>query len=80
MHSAQSQWASWSAFLRQWGLESLAVWLLEAGGPLTLITSQVLYAGQPFIDSPQISALANLLEDHDQSQLFAAYIREDKIL
>jgi len=77
MESPRAYWPKWVDFLRQRGLQDLAIWLLEASGPLALIGAQVLYIGQPFVRSTHLDALANLLEDHDESQAFAAFIRED---
>ena len=77
MESQRGYWSEWARFLRQWGLQSLAVWLLEAGGPLTLLSAQVLYVGQPFIGTQRVDALAHMLEDHDEAQAFAAFLRED---
>lgn len=77
MESPRAHWPEWVGFLRQRGLQGLAVWLLEASGPLALIGAQVLYMGQPFIRNSHIDALAHLLEDHDEAQAFAAFIRED---
>ena len=73
----EAYWSDWARFLRQWGLQGLAVWLLEAGGPLTLLSAQVLYIGQPFLGPQRVDALAHVLEDHDEAQAFAAYLRED---
>jgi hypothetical protein len=77
MESPRAYWPKWADFLRQRGLQDVAIWLLEAGGPLALIGAQVLYIGQPFMRNGHLNALANLLEDYDESQAFAAFMRED---
>lgn len=77
MESPRAYWAEWSGFLRQRGLHRLAAWLLDAGGPLTVIGAQVLYMGQPFVRSNHAEALARLLEDNTEAQAFAAFLRED---
>jgi len=77
MEAQRGYWAEWAGFLHQWGLQGLAVWLLEAGGPLTLLSAQVLYIGQPFLGSQRVGALAHVLEDHDEAQAFAAFLREE---
>lgn len=77
MESPRAYWTEWSGFLRQRGLQGMAAWLLEASGPLAVIGAQVLYMGQPFVRHQQMDALAHLLEDHEETQSFAAFIRED---
>ncbi|MBM3150848.1 MAG: hypothetical protein FJZ96_01365 [Chloroflexi bacterium] len=73
-------WPAWAKFLRRYGLENLAAWLLEAGGPLNVLGAQALFLGspllQPLLNGDKIDALANLLEDHDEGQAFIEYLRE----
>ncbi len=76
-----ASWPAWAAFLRRWGLENLAIWLLEAASPLTLLGAQALYFGQPLLrpafQDGQIENLANLLEDGAEGRAFAAFLREE---
>ena len=76
-------WPVWADFLRRRGLENLAAWALEAAGPLTLLGAQALYFGGPLMrpafSSAQLNALAHLLEDGEETQAFAAFLREEGI-
>ncbi len=77
-------WPAWSGFLRKYGLENFAAFLLEAAGPLSIVGAQLLHFTGPFLPSAlnanQRDALANLLEDRQESTTFAAYLREDTSL
>ena len=74
-------WPRWADFLRRYGLEDMAAWMLEAGGPLTLLGAQALYLGVPFLRpvfaETQREALSSLLEDRDEALAFAAFLREE---
>jgi hypothetical protein len=78
---ARSPWSGWAESLRRRGLESLAAWALEAAGPLTVLGAQFLYVGgpllRPVLSDGQISAIAGLLEDHQEALAFAAFLREE---
>ena len=71
-------WPAWAHFLQRWGLQEPAAALLEAAGPLTAVLAQVVYFGQPFVPGRQGLALAELLEDRQESQAFAAFLREEE--
>jgi hypothetical protein len=77
----RASWPTWAGFLRRHGLESLAAWVLEAAGPLTVLGAQALYLGgpllRPAISNGQIEALAGLLEDHNELLAFTALLREE---
>jgi hypothetical protein len=74
-------WLSWAHFLQRWGVRGLAADLLEAGGPLTIFLSQLVYMGQPlFGRSPADEgwvAFAKMLEDQDEVHSFAAFLRKE---
>jgi hypothetical protein len=74
-------WPSWADFLRRLGLENLAAWALEAAGPLTALSAQALYLGEPFLrpafSNAQVGALARLLEDDEEARAFLAFLREE---
>jgi len=77
-------WPAWSGFLRKYGLENLAAFILEAAGPFTVLGAQVLHFSGPFL-RPALTdthrdALANLLEDREEALAFAAFLREEKSL
>jgi hypothetical protein len=62
----------------------LAAWALEAAGPLTVLGAQVLYIGgpllRPALTDVQRDALTTLLEDRDEVQALAAFLREEASL
>jgi hypothetical protein len=65
-------------------LENLAAWALEAAGPLTVLGAQALYIGgpllRPALTDAQRDALTTLLEDRDEVQALAAFLREETSL
>ncbi len=77
---ARDSWPQWADFLRRRGLEGLAVWALEAAGPLAVLGAQALYLGGPFLrpalPDAQLAALAGLLEDKDELRDFTAFLQE----
>jgi len=74
-------WRVWTISLHRWGLQNLVASFLEAVGPLALIGAQVVYVGQPILDSivpsGHLRALAGVLEDDSQRQAFVACLREE---
>jgi hypothetical protein len=78
MDSTRAYWPTWMDSLRSHNLDKIAIWLLEAAGPLTLVTAQLLYLGQP-LASPQtgtrLQALAQLLEQESEARAFAALLK-----
>jgi hypothetical protein len=80
MRIERSFWSRWAQFLQHWGLAEIAAVLLDAMGPLNIIFAQFVYIGQPFLGKPgspnQWEALANLLENQEESRNFAAFLRE----
>jgi hypothetical protein len=81
MQSPRTYWPVWMDTLHRLGLEGFAAWLLDAGGPINILGAQLLYIGQPFVTSSTtiasdgILALANLLEQEDESRAFAALLK-----
>jgi hypothetical protein len=78
MPSNRTYWSTWMNTLQRLGLAGLAAWLLEAGGPLNVLGAQILYIGQPLVSSSSsagLGALANLLEQEDESRAFAALLK-----
>jgi hypothetical protein len=77
----RAAWPTWVEFLRRRGLERLAVWVLEAADPLTVLFAQALYLGKPLLrptfSNNQIESLASLLEDHSEAVAFVAFLREE---
>ena len=77
MQTPSANWIKWSETLSRFHLKSLMGWLLEAGEPLTLVGAQLLYFGQPLIDSNEVKDLAALLEDQEETRAFAAFLRKE---
>lgn len=77
-------WPAWSGFLRKYGLENFAAFLLEAAGPLSIVGAQFLHFTGPFLhpalNAHQQDALATMLEDRQEAIAFAAYLREETAL
>ena len=82
MQVDRTLWQRWASFLQHWRIDGLVAFLLDAGGPLVVMAAQALYIGQPFLrqtmPDQSFLALANLLEDEEEGQLFAAFLREGK--
>ena len=77
MHASRAYWPAWADRLQQWKLAAFAAWLLEAGSPFTLLGSQALYFVYPFFGGEKVAALAEILEEDDEVQAFANYLREE---
>ena len=79
----ENKYQEWAQRLRRWGLNQFAAAILEASGPLNLIGAQLVYIGQPVLNSVfadrHLNALAQALEDPDQTQAFIHYLREDPV-
>jgi hypothetical protein len=71
----RSEWSQWAESLRRLKLDGFAAWLLEAGGPLIILGAQAVYLSQPFIGGKKLDSLALMLEEDEESQAFARYLR-----
>jgi hypothetical protein len=71
----RSEWSEWAESLRRLKLDGFAAWLLEAGGPLTILGAQAVYLSQPFISGKKLDLFAHMLEEDEESQAFARYLR-----
>jgi hypothetical protein len=69
------EWSHWAETLRRFKLDGLASWLLEAGAPLTLLGAQALYISQPFLGGKGLGLFAHMLEEDEEVQAFACYLR-----
>ena len=69
----RDRWREWGEVLRRHRLEGISAWLLEAGGPLALISAQLLYMGGPWLGGGA-RELARLLESDVESMEFARYL------
>ncbi len=71
----RSEWSTWAESLRRFKLDGVAAWLLEAGGPLTVLGAQAIYLSQPFMGGKKLDSLAHMLEEDEETQAFARYLR-----
>ena len=74
MQPPREYWPRWAELLKRFQLDHFAAWLLEAGGPLALLSAQALYFGRAFVGTGQLDALAHTLEDDSEVRAFAAYL------
>jgi hypothetical protein len=72
---SRSEWSTWAQSLRRLKLDVVAAWLLEAGGPLTVLGAQAVYLSQPFMGGKKLDSLAHMLEEDEETQAFASYLR-----
>jgi hypothetical protein len=75
---SRSEWSKWAESLRRLKLDGLAAWFLEAAGPLTVLGAQAVYMTQPFLGGKQLSSLASMLEEDEETQAFARYLRGEE--
>ena len=75
----RAEWSQWAESLRRFKLDGLASWLLEAGAPLTLLGAQALYIGQPFLGGKSWNLFAHMLEEDQEVQAFARYLRGEQM-
>ncbi len=79
MKSSRKYWLRWAETLRRYQLHELTASLLEAGSPFSLLGAQALYFGRGFIESDQLTALAETLEEEDEARAFAFLLTSEKI-
>jgi len=76
-------WQIWAQKLHRWGLNKWVASILEGFGPLTILGAQAIYMLQPFMFSlssnEHLEALAEMLNDQEQTQAFTQYLREAAI-
>ena len=75
---SRADWSHWAESLRRFKLDGLASWLFEAGAPLTLLGAQALYISQPFLGGKQWNMFAHMLEEEEEVQAFARYLRGEE--
>jgi hypothetical protein len=73
---SREQWQQWGNTLRKYQLHDLAAWVLEAAGPLALISAQLLYMGMPLL-GPRAGRLAHLLESDEDTRDFLRILEAD---
>ena len=77
---SRAEWSQWAESLRRLKLDGLAAWFLEAAGPLTVLGAQAVYMTQPFLGGKQLHSLATMLEEDEETQAFARYLRGEEAL
>jgi hypothetical protein len=75
----RSEWSKWAESLRRLKLDGFAAWLIEAGGPFTILGAQAVYLSQPLMGGKKLDSLAHMLEEDEESQAFAHYLRGELI-
>ena len=74
-------WHAWAQFLQRWGLKNLTVSFFGSFSAMLVLLAQVLYMLQPLVSSKDNSqgytALAQMLENKLERDLFLEYIIED---
>jgi hypothetical protein len=71
--SVHRTWRAWGDDLRRRHLDGLAVALLDAGGPLALVSSQLLHFGRPVLGEVA-THLAMILESESETAAFRDYL------
>ena len=78
MKSPREYWPRWAETLRRYQLHEFTASLLEAGTPFALLGAQALYFSQGLIDNKQLTALAETLEEGDETRAFASFLIDDR--
>lgn len=75
----RAHWTDWARFLHRWGFDEVATFLLTGLGPVNPLIAQLLHAGRtPGNPNSSWQALADLLEDPEETRAFAAFLRQEK--
>ena len=76
---ASEKFIHWQERLKETGLASVVAIAIEAAGPLSVLAAQGLYLVDPILNGfskrSSLADLAEILEDREQSQHFAAMLR-----
>lgn len=76
---SNSAWSRWAETLKRLKLDGLALWLLEAGAPLTVLGAQAMYMTQPFLGGKESNLIAHMLENNEETQAFAELLRGEAL-
>lgn len=71
--SLRRTWRAWGDHLRRRHLDGVAGALLDAGGPLALVSSQLLHFGRPLLGEVA-THLAMILESERETAAFRDYL------
>jgi hypothetical protein len=77
---SNTAWSQWAETLRRYKLDGFVAWFLEAGAPLTAIGAQAIYLTQPFLGGKQSKALAEMLEEENETMRFVQLLRGEEAL
>lgn len=73
-------WQKWAQSLQRSHLKGIALTLLEGGGTMKIILSQVMLSTAPFFgggNREDWQAVAEMLEDDAKSRDFSKFLREE---
>ena len=70
-------WRAWGDDLRSRHLDGLALALLDASGPLFIVSSQLLHIGRPMLGEAA-GHLAMLLESEEETAAFRDYLGAER--
>ena len=75
---SDTAYMQWAESLKRLKLDGLALWLLEAGAPLTALGAQALYLTGPFLGGKESNAIARMLENDEETQAFARVLQGER--
>ena len=75
---SNTAWSKWAETLRRYKLDGFVAWFLEAGAPLTLLGAQAIYLTQPFLGGKGSTALAEMLEQENETIRFVQLLRGEE--
>lgn len=77
-------WKAWLSFLRRWGMQEIAAFLLEATGPLNLLSAQIVHITHPFLSllasNDHLDALTEMFENQSKQKAFLSYLRQSETM
>lgn len=79
MKSSREYWPRWAETLRRFQLHEFTASFLEAGSPFALLGAQALYFGRGLIESDQLIALAETLEEEQEARAFASFLVQERM-
>ena len=79
MQAPRAYWPAWAERLQSWKLDTFAVWLLEAAGPLALLSAQALHFFYPLFPNLQMKELALMLEEDEETRAFIHYLHTERV-
>ena len=78
MNESSIIWKKWAKMLQRWGLQEITAVVLDAVKPLNILGAQVVYLVQPVFKQlaakDHLEALANMLENPNQTQAFISLL------